>query len=111
MAAKKNYWFKTKSHGWGWGLPLTWQGWASFGAFVAIWLWALVTFVLNGQEVTQSQDVTNFLLVMAVDVIALVFVSFKYGEPPTWGKPARVVAKKPKAKVARKATAKRKAKK
>jgi hypothetical protein len=23
----KNYWFRAQRYGWGWGLPLTWQGW------------------------------------------------------------------------------------
>lgn len=29
---KNEYWFRAKTHGWGWGLPLTWQGWLVYGA-------------------------------------------------------------------------------
>jgi hypothetical protein len=26
------YWFPAKRYGWGWGLPVTWQGWAVLAA-------------------------------------------------------------------------------
>lgn len=29
------YWFRKKVIGWGWGLPLRWQGWAVMAVFVA----------------------------------------------------------------------------
>ncbi|MGS0539404.1 hypothetical protein ACQR53_10090 [Xanthomonas oryzae] len=31
MADKKDYWFPTKTYGWGWGLPTVWQGWLVYG--------------------------------------------------------------------------------
>ena len=33
-------WFRAKRYGWGWGLPITWQGWA----FFISWLF---TFILS----------------------------------------------------------------
>ena len=33
MPDKRTYWFRAKEYGWGWGLPLTWQGWVVFAAF------------------------------------------------------------------------------
>jgi hypothetical protein len=30
------YWFRAKSYGLGWGLPLTWQGWVFFLSWLAI---------------------------------------------------------------------------
>lgn len=85
MAAKKNYWFKTKKYGWGWGLPLTWQGWASFGIFIAIWLLALFAYLPSGGQGITNENLWSFIGVMVIDVLALVYVSFAYGEPPTWG--------------------------
>ncbi|MCA1246682.1 hypothetical protein [Massilia sp. MS-15] len=34
------YWFPAKppGHGWGWGLPLTWQGWVVFIGFFVLLL-------------------------------------------------------------------------
>src|ERR1043166_6380357 len=33
----KQYWFRAKRYGWGWGMPATWQGWALLlGYFVLI---------------------------------------------------------------------------
>jgi hypothetical protein len=30
------YWFPAKRFGWGWGLPITWQGWAVLFVFVSL---------------------------------------------------------------------------
>ena len=32
----KNYWFRAQRYGWGWGLPLTWQGWIIVIAYTVI---------------------------------------------------------------------------
>ncbi len=32
---REQAWFAAKTYGWGWGLPLRWQGWAVLGGFVA----------------------------------------------------------------------------
>ena len=29
------YWFPAKRYGWGWGPPVTWQGWTVFAVFFA----------------------------------------------------------------------------
>jgi hypothetical protein len=84
MAALKNYWFKPKRYGWGWGLPATWQGWVSFGIFIAVWLLALTTLIPTGDSELKDKDLALFISVMLLDVVGLVYVSFKYGEPPKW---------------------------
>ncbi|WP_269790726.1 hypothetical protein [Stenotrophomonas sp. Iso1] len=34
---KPDYWFPAKTQGWGWGLPITWQGWLIYAiAFVLL---------------------------------------------------------------------------
>lgn len=30
------YWFRAKRYGWGWGLPLAWQGWAFFIVWIIV---------------------------------------------------------------------------
>jgi hypothetical protein len=34
MQIDGRYWFPAKRYGWGWGLPVTWQGWLV--AFIAL---------------------------------------------------------------------------
>lgn len=29
-------WFPAKRYGWGWGFPITWQGWIVMAAFLAL---------------------------------------------------------------------------
>ena len=36
MPPESEYWFRAKKYGWGWGLPLKWQGWAVLIAFFAL---------------------------------------------------------------------------
>lgn len=36
-----SHWFQAKRYGIGWGLPVTWQGWAALVAFVAALLFGI----------------------------------------------------------------------
>ena len=35
MVPDKGYWFPAKRYGWGWGLPVRWQGWVVMAVFAA----------------------------------------------------------------------------
>lgn len=83
-AADKKYWFRAKRYGWGWGLPQKWQGWVSFGLFIAVWLGALAFFLPVDDQDMSMQDATAFVTIVVLDAAALVYVSFKHGEPPKW---------------------------
>jgi hypothetical protein len=30
------FWFPTKAYGWGWGLPVRWQGWVVLGSYFVL---------------------------------------------------------------------------
>jgi hypothetical protein len=47
----KQYWFPVRpaSRGWGWGLPLVWQGWAVYAVFFAALSGGLVVLAPYGQ--------------------------------------------------------------
>ena len=45
-AEQPKYWFRAKRYGWGWGLPLCWQGWVVMG----VWLAVLVPLVVLLEE-------------------------------------------------------------
>jgi hypothetical protein len=50
----RQYWFPVRpaSRGWGWGLPLVWQGWAVYAAFFAALTGGLVLLAPYGQLAT-----------------------------------------------------------
>ena len=71
------YWFRAKRYGWGWGLPLTWQGWAVFIAFICL--------VVAGAWLFPPHRATMaFVAYMVALSIILVTVCWMTGEPPRW---------------------------
>ena len=77
MTPEKRYWFKAKSHGWGWGLPATWQGWAALVLFVAVV--SLSAFVFN-----PAQNLVAYCLFNGLAAVAFLWLCFLKGEPPKW---------------------------
>ncbi len=83
-SADKKLWFKAKRYGWGWGIPQTWQGWVSFGVFIAVWLAALLLLLPSADSDPSTGEVSLFVAIVILDVLGLVYVSFKHGEAPKW---------------------------
>ena len=71
-----DYWFPAKRYGWGWGLPIRWQGWVVMGVFLAITI--PVGTMLAIQNVGWGVGFDFFM------VAILVVVVWKKGEPPRW---------------------------
>jgi len=74
------HWFRAKRHGmgYGWGLPLTWEGWLVLAVYVlGITAGALVYFVMPVGPATWVYVGWAFVL-----SLALVAVCFAKGEPP-----------------------------
>ena len=36
MNDQPRFWFPVKRYGWGWGLPVRWQGWVVLAAYLAL---------------------------------------------------------------------------
>jgi hypothetical protein len=36
VAPDPKYWFPAKRYGWGWGFPVTWQGWLALAVFLGL---------------------------------------------------------------------------
>ena len=70
------YWFPAKRYGWGWGLPIAWQGWAIFVAFLVL--------VAVGAAVIPQHSLAGFVAYAVVLSILLVGVCWWKGEPPRW---------------------------
>jgi len=46
----KNYWSSAQRYGWGWGLPLTWQGWVIVIAYAVMIIAGIFFFPLKEKK-------------------------------------------------------------
>jgi hypothetical protein len=76
VTRKPRYWFAAKRYGWGWGLPLTWQGWAVLGVFAVL--------LCAGALILQPRKGPAFSIYVVGASAALVLVCYLKGEPPRW---------------------------
>ena len=77
MPADHNYWFAAKRYGWGWGLPLTWQGWVVLASFLGLVVTGVFVF-------PPERELISFVVYVAVLSIGLVGICWLKGEPPRW---------------------------
>ena len=77
MRMDGRYWFPAKRYGWGWGLPVTWQGWLVVIAFVAMTVGGAFAF-------PPTKEPAAYFIYVAVLSLALVGVCWLTGEPPRW---------------------------
>lgn len=73
---KQRYWFPRKppGHGWGWGLPQTWQGWLVFGGYFLL-------LIAGSVWLLPERAFSYIALVFALSAL-LVYICAKKGEPP-----------------------------
>lgn len=77
MNDKSRYWFPAKRHGWGWGPPTAWQGWAVLACFVGL--------VLVGSVwLLPSRGQVAFVAYAGLVCLLLVAVCWWKGERPRW---------------------------
>jgi hypothetical protein len=79
MAApdKRNYWFPAKQHGWGWGPPSSWQGWAVIVIYLSL--------VLAGIPLIHATLGNAIYLIHVLVLTAiLIGVCWLKGEPARW---------------------------
>jgi len=53
MQTNGDYWFPAKRYGWGWGFPITWQGWLVLLGFFALVLFGIYLFPREPAAVEQ----------------------------------------------------------
>ncbi len=70
------YWFAAKQYGWGWGLPLRWEGWV----VMAVWLAVIVT----DAALFAGRSWGIYATVMVAAVGGLIGMCWWKGEPPRW---------------------------
>ena len=77
MPSAPRYWFPAKRFGWGWGLPVCWQGWLVMLVFLAMVSGAIHYLSLTGNRLA-------FYGLIALSVLALLAVCRWKGEPTRW---------------------------
>ncbi len=78
MSEDPAFWFPAKRYGWGWGLPVRWQGWVVFVAYLALVYLGLTAFFDPRRD---RAELAVYLLVLTVLLIAICWLK---GEPPRW---------------------------
>ena len=74
MVEPKQFWFPAKRHGWGWGPPITWQGWVVLAAFFLLLLAGAFLFL-------PTHNILAFLAYTVVICVVLVAICYAKGEP------------------------------
>ena len=74
---RARYWFPAKRYGWGWGLPLTWEGWAVMAVFV-------VLIVAAGLAFPPGRALAAYIASVVALAALFVAVCWLKGEPPRW---------------------------
>lgn len=75
--AQKPYWFPTKKYGWGWGFPLTWQGWVVFIGYFVLLLAGIPFF----DPRANPEGYVAYALALSGLLVAICWLK---GEPPKW---------------------------
>ncbi len=74
---RKRYWFYAKSHGYGWGLPATWEGWGVYVGFLAAAFGGVAVFPPDPSPLP-------YVAYLTVISLLLLLACYAKGEPARW---------------------------
>jgi hypothetical protein len=77
MTSENRYWFPAKRYGWGWGFPITWQGWVVFAVFLGLVAAGALTLHVR-------HHLAGFILYVIVLSFLFACVCWWKGEPARW---------------------------
>jgi hypothetical protein len=75
-SSNRPIWFPAKRYGWGWGLPIAWQGW------VVLIVWLLVMIAAGPLLVSRSRQLFGGFAVLMLAL--LIAIAYARGERPRW---------------------------
>jgi uncharacterized membrane protein YhaH (DUF805 family) len=75
---KKEIWFPAKKYGFGWGLPIAWQGWVVLLVYVLL--------IITGSVMlsNSSKNIIWLLPFILILTILFIFICWKKGEKAEW---------------------------
>ena len=76
-ATDKEIWFPAKTRGWGWGLPVTWQGWVVFVLYFSL-------LALGVVGLYDSVFSVPFWIYLVAITAAFIVVCYLKGETLRW---------------------------
>jgi hypothetical protein len=77
MPHDNRHWFPAKRYGWGWGIPITWEGWLALLAFIGLVVASLLI-------APPQRSLVGFVAYVVVLGIVFSAVCWWKGEPPRW---------------------------
>jgi len=77
MSEPKQFWFPAKRYGWGWGLPITWQGWAVLVVLVLLLVAGVFWF-------PPAREKVSFMVYTVLLCAVFAVICYAKGEPPRW---------------------------
>jgi len=77
MTHDKDVWFPAKRYGWGWSLPVKWQGWVALLVYVG-------AMVLAPLRYPPGQELPGFLAIVILATAAFALLCWWKGESPRW---------------------------
>jgi hypothetical protein len=77
VSQDERYWFRAKRYGWGWGPPVTWQGWI----VMIVWFIVIVGAIPLIDPRLHPIGLGVFVTAM---IIVLLAICLSKGEPPRW---------------------------
>lgn len=77
MVPERRYWFPAKRYGWGWGLPIAWQGWLALAVLLGL-------IVVDAFFVLPCYGLLMFYVLAVFLVAFFVLVCWYTGEPLRW---------------------------
>jgi drug/metabolite transporter (DMT)-like permease len=77
MPSKSRYWFPAKRYGWGWRLPVAWQGWLVLGGYLGLVAAGVIFF-------PPHRAPAAFVALVIVLSALLTGLCWLKGEPPRW---------------------------
>ncbi len=75
--SERDIWFPAKIFGWGWGLPVTWQGWSVLMAYLAL-------SVVGTVKMRGNIGFSGILVYLFSITVLLIAICWYKGEKPRW---------------------------
>jgi hypothetical protein len=78
---RREIWFPAKRYGWGWGLPVTWQGWLVLAGYFLLAIGGAGILLSKPNAVASPIAFSVYMLLLS---LALIWVCWIKGERPKW---------------------------